>query len=376
MFLATVEALVALLPASASDSSSTPASSWPVRSIMGLCRSGEDERSSCSLWRFDVSVPDSLRESWFCGSWTVVAFMPHEEKFFTFAVSLEGPRLTKSFLWKLPANAFTRKVLASPHHPYSREALGRKCWAGAIDLPRRFPHIAGATRRTTRLGDTYRALALGMHEASSQLPLPRENYWMPSDVLRDMEANVAAPETFFLKCPWCGRTGNGGYALEGINSLICTGGDYSCIWYQVMEQQLDREQFQKRAFEVVLTVRRVGQRVDYSRAFIAPDIVACISKFLYGQSCASNMAHNYVCAICNSNLGTQPARWLIWVKLEKETGNILGDSSGSCWLSKRVGKQFPNWKQSSKFTYADKDEDAICWAYVCSEDAGSRELHG
>ena len=178
------------------------------------------------------------------------------------------------------------------------------------------------------------------------------------------------------KCPWCGRTGNGGYAPDGINYPICTGGDYSCLWYQAMEQQLDREQFQKRAFEVVLTVRRVGQRVDYSRAFIAPDIVACISKFLYGQSCASNMAHNYVCAICNLNLGTQPARWLIWVKLEKETGIILGDSSGSCGLSKRVGKQFPNWKQSSKFTYADKDEDSICWAYVCSEDAGSRELHG
>ena len=86
------------------------------------------------------------------------------------------------------------------------------------------------------------------------------------------------------KCPWCGRTGNGGYAPDGIHYPICTEGDYSCLWYQVMEQQLDREQFQKRAFEVVLTVRRVGQRVDYSRAFIAPDIVACISKFLVGPS--------------------------------------------------------------------------------------------
>lgn len=201
VFLATVEALAALLPASASDSSSTPASSWPVRSIRGLCRSGEDERSSCSLWRLDVSVPDSLRESWFCGSWTVVAFMPHRNNFFTFAVSLEGPGHTKSFLWKLPADAFTRKVLASPHHPYSRRALSRKCWAGAIDLPRRFPHIPGVTRaKTSRLGETYKALALGMHEASSRVPLPPENYWMPTDVLRDMKANVAAPETFSEVC--------------------------------------------------------------------------------------------------------------------------------------------------------------------------------
>ena len=201
VFDKTVEALVPLLPASASVSSSTPASSWPVRSIKGLCRSGEDQRSSCSLWRLDVSVPDSLRGSWFCLSWTVVAFMPHKEKFFTFAVSLEGPGDTKSFLWKLPADAFTKKVLVSPHHRYSRRALGRECWAGAIDLPRRFPFFTGVTRQqTSRLGKIFTALASGMHEASSQLPLPPENYWMPSDVLRDMKANVAAPDTFSELC--------------------------------------------------------------------------------------------------------------------------------------------------------------------------------
>ena len=31
-----------------------------------------------------------------------------------------------------------------------------------------------------------------------------------------------------------------------------------------------------------------------------------------------------------------------------------------------VGKQFPRSKyQWSESSYADKDEDAICWAYVC-----------
>ena len=129
VFDATVEALVPLLPASASDSSLTPASSWPVRACRsgrsgeGLCRAGDDERSSCSLWRLEVRVPDSLGESWFCRSWTVVAFMPHNDNFFTFAVSLEGPGHTKSFLWKLPADAFTPNVLVSPHHPYSRSCL-------------------------------------------------------------------------------------------------------------------------------------------------------------------------------------------------------------------------------------------------------------
>ena len=31
-------------------------------------------------------------------------------------------------------------------------------------------------------------------------------------------------------CPWCGRVGNGGYAPDGVEYPICTGGDHSCLW--------------------------------------------------------------------------------------------------------------------------------------------------
>ena len=34
------------------------------------------------------------------------------------------------------------------------------------------------------------------------------------------------------KCPLCGRVGNGGYALDGVDFPICTEGHYSCLWFQ------------------------------------------------------------------------------------------------------------------------------------------------
>jgi len=37
------------------------------------------------------------------------------------------------------------------------------------------------------------------------------------------------------KCPLCGRVGNGGYALDGVGFPICTEGDFSCLWFQVMD---------------------------------------------------------------------------------------------------------------------------------------------
>ena len=88
-------------------------------------------------------------------------------------------------------------------------------------------------------------------------------------------------------------------------------------------------------------------------------------------SCASPMESNYVCALCDLRLKTKEGYWQTWVQLDKETGKILEDSSGT-WLSKRVGKTFPRWEDRSYVTfYVDKIEDAICWAYVCPVDAGS-----
>jgi len=42
------------------------------------------------------------------------------------------------------------------------------------------------------------------------------------------------------KCPLCGRRGNGGYAMDGIDYPICTEGDYSCLGLQVLDNWLNR----------------------------------------------------------------------------------------------------------------------------------------
>jgi hypothetical protein len=32
------------------------------------------------------------------------------------------------------------------------------------------------------------------------------------------------------QCPWCGRTGNGGYAHDFVGYPICTQGPHACLW--------------------------------------------------------------------------------------------------------------------------------------------------
>ena len=69
-----------------------------------------------------------------------------------------------------------------------------------------------------------------------------------------------------FKCPWCGRVNNGGYALDSVGYPLCVGGSHGCVDYQVMKQNLTtRRQYQTRALEVVLTIRRPHQQSDYSR---------------------------------------------------------------------------------------------------------------
>ena len=44
------------------------------------------------------------------------------------------------------------------------------------------------------------------------------------------------------KCPLCGRVGNGGCALDGVGFPICTDGDFSCLWFQILHHGLWPEQ--------------------------------------------------------------------------------------------------------------------------------------
>jgi len=38
-----------------------------------------------------------------------------------------------------------------------------------------------------------------------------------------------------FKCPWCGRLGKGGYAHDAVGYPVCTEGENSCLWFQIMK---------------------------------------------------------------------------------------------------------------------------------------------
>ena len=76
------------------------------------------------------------------------------------------------------------------------------------------------------------------------------------------------------RCPWCGRTGAGGYALdgswqEGFSVPICTEGDYSCLWFSFEARGLNLPQFRVRQLEAIFQEQGPG-----------PEALLVISKFL------------------------------------------------------------------------------------------------
>ena len=44
------------------------------------------------------------------------------------------------------------------------------------------------------------------------------------------------------RCPWCGRIGNGGYALDSVGYPICTGGAFACLWRLIASGNLTPRQ--------------------------------------------------------------------------------------------------------------------------------------
>ena len=98
--------------------------------------------------------------------------------------------------------------------------------------------------------------------------------------------------------------------------------------------------------------------------------LVCVCSAL--RFCVVSMSFTWcVCALCPLYFPVL-GHWQIWVKLDKVTGTIVEDLSGS-WLSGYVGQLFPRWPgYSQKRVYADLCDDAICWAYVCPACASSR----
>ena len=80
-------------------------------------------------------------------------------------------------------------------------------------------------------------------------------------------------------CPWCGRVGFGGYAMDGINYPICdwqgAGWNYSCMSFQVEERGLGLEGFR------VLQLQTIFQR-RCAWSYIFENVLAweLIARFL------------------------------------------------------------------------------------------------
>ena len=61
------------------------------------------------------------------------------------------------------------------------------------------------------------------------------------------------------RCPWCGRTGNVGYAPEDVGYPICTNGSHSCLWTARNERGFGLLEFRQVQLETILII---GHRAD------------------------------------------------------------------------------------------------------------------
>ena len=60
-----------------------------------------------------------------------------------------------------------------------------------------------------------------------------------------------------FKCPLCGRVGNGGYALDGVGFPVCTEGEFSCLWFQLVDTGLTVTDVRVAALSRVFCNRRL-----------------------------------------------------------------------------------------------------------------------
>ena len=71
------------------------------------------------------------------------------------------------------------------------------------------------------------------------------------------------------KCPLCGRVGNGGYALDGVGFPICTEGDFSCLWFQIIDHGLRPGQI----------IGKAIQKIFWFKTDLPPDTWEAIAAF-------------------------------------------------------------------------------------------------
>ena len=73
------------------------------------------------------------------------------------------------------------------------------------------------------------------------------------------------------RCPLCGRTGMGGYHVDGLGiGPICTAGDYACLDGLVDDKWVSVDDFRAQALDIVFCRRNLNPEVRERIASFLP----------------------------------------------------------------------------------------------------------
>ena len=67
---------------------------------------------------------------------------------------------------------------------------------------------------------------IGKFPDGVNVPICKSQVLEPSFILGQLAMGSVGND---CRCPLCGRTGMGGYSMDGINFLVCTAGTYNCM---------------------------------------------------------------------------------------------------------------------------------------------------
>jgi len=90
----------------------------------------------------------------------------------------------------------------------------------------------------------------------------------------------------------------------------------------------------------------------------------------------------YRCVLCHHGTMPDDGQWQFWVKVHQQTGEVLEESS-ECGMGTHRGllfpwwdlikmrcypDHFPSWDLKKMRCYPDKEDNTVCWCYVCPPD--------
>jgi hypothetical protein len=69
-------------------------------------------------------------------------------------------------------------------------------------------------------------MPIGKFPDGVNVPIGKSQVLKPSFILGQLAMGSVGDD---YRCPLCGRTGMGGYSMDGVNFPVCTAGTYNCV---------------------------------------------------------------------------------------------------------------------------------------------------